>query len=339
MFFQENIDLQKLHTFGLTSSAKFFFELDNNTNLPTLVKEINLHSLPFLVLGGGSNLIFTKDFEGILIKNSLRGIQILKETEDFVQVKVAAGENWADFVQYCVEKNWGGGIENLSLIPGTVGAAPIQNIGAYGVELVDIFESLEAINLTNGEIRSYTKAESEFGYRTSLYKTKLIGKIIILSVTFRLSKNAQANLSYRSLKNWFENKNISSPSIREVSKAVCEIRESKLPNPKIIGNAGSFFKNPIISSEKHTKLLEKFPDLVSFPLKNGDFKLAAGWLIQATGWKGKSHGGAAVHDKQALVLVNKNNAKPKDLLELIELVTNSVEEKFGVKLEREVNLV
>jgi UDP-N-acetylmuramate dehydrogenase len=291
-----------------------------------------------MVLGGGSNVLFTKDVEGLVIRNCMKGISVVKEGPDTVDVKAMAGEVWHDFVQWCIAKNYCG-LENLSLIPGCVGASPMQNIGAYGVEIREYFLELEAIDMVSGEKRTFTNAECEFGYRESVFKRVYKGRYIIISVTFRLSKKAKLNVSYGAIGEELKRAGIDTPGIRDVSEAVIRIRKSKLPDPLVTGNAGSFFKNPEVSSQQHDRLKKEFPELVAYPLNGGNFKLAAGWLIENCGLKGFEMNGAAVHDKQALVLVNRNKASGKAIYDLSTYVLEKVKEKFGVELEREVNII
>lgn len=283
-------------------------------------------------------MLLLSDFKGLVIRNCLKGISVLKETEDFVLVRAAAGEIWHQFVLWCIEHKYAG-LENLSLIPGCVGASPMQNIGAYGVEVKDHVVEVEAYHMNDAALRVFSKEECAFGYRESVFKHELKGQYFIASVTFRLSKNPVVNTSYGAIQSELLNMNIQHPGIQDVSKAVIRIRSSKLPDPAVLGNAGSFFKNPEIDSEKHKALKSEFPHLVSYALENGHYKLAAGWLIEQCGLKGHTLNGAAVHDKQALVLVNKNNCTGKDVFMLSEHIVSVVREKFGVNLEREVNII
>lgn len=334
----ENISLKKLNTFGIEANAKWFAEAKTVEDLKEIVSNNSITGNGILIVGGGSNLLFTKDFGGLVIKNSLRGINIVEETEDHVLVKAMAGEVWHDFVQWCISKGYSG-LENLSLIPGCVGASPMQNIGAYGVEIKDVFESLEALPFKDGSIRKFNRADCKFGYRESVFKNELKNQFIITSVTFRLSKNATLNTSYGAINDELKNMGIMNPGIKDVSNAVINIRKSKLPDPSVTGNAGSFFKNPEVSKEECERIKQQFPALVAYQLDNGNFKLAAGWLIENAGLKGYEKGNAAVHSKQALVLINKGNATGNEIYSLSEYVLQTVFAKFGVKLEREVNII
>lgn len=334
----ENAPLKHLNTFGISANAKWYTEVSSIQDIRDLVVNQIFQQSDKLILGGGSNILFTKDFNGIVVKNNLRGIEVVSENNESVIVKAAAGEVWHQFVMWCIEKGFAG-IENLSLIPGCVGASPMQNIGAYGVEIKDVFESLEAVDLSNGTLRVFNKDECKFGYRESVFKREFKNQFIIVSVSFRLSKAAKINTSYGAINNELQVMGISSPSIKDVSQAVINIRSSKLPDPKALGNAGSFFKNPEVSKSEYERIKKNFPEIVAYPLENGNYKLAAGWLIENSGLKGYSKGNAAVHDKQALVLVNKGEAKGNEIYDLSEYVLQTVFAKFGVNLEREVNII
>jgi UDP-N-acetylmuramate dehydrogenase len=331
-------NLKPFNTFGIEASCSFFAEINSIDDFLNLIREDVYLSNKRLVIGGGSNILLTKNFEGLVIKNNLKGIEIISEQGDEVQVKAMAGENWHGFVMWCIDHGFGG-LENLSLIPGCVGASPMQNIGAYGVEIKEVFKELEAYDMNTGEKRIFTKKECHFGYRESVFKHECRDKYLIASVTYILNKKPKLNISYGAISSELEASGIKDPSIRDVSNAVIRIRQSKLPDPAVTGNAGSFFKNPEVSAEKHAELKSKFPKLVSYPLDNGNFKLAAGWLIEDCGLKGYRHNGAAVHDKQALVLVNKDHCTGKDVYDLSSYVLQKVIDKFGVTLEREVNII
>jgi UDP-N-acetylmuramate dehydrogenase len=291
-----------------------------------------------LILGGGSNILLTKDFDGLVMKNEIKGIELIREDDEYIYVKAGAGENWHGFVQYCLTRNWAG-VENLSLIPGNVGASPMQNIGAYGVELANVFENLEAFHLQEKKIVSFSLNDCGFGYRESVFKNKYRNQFAILNVTFRLRKEPVFQTSYGAIGQELEKMGIKELTIQAIAQAVINIRTSKLPDPKVIGNAGSFFKNPEILNTQFELLKKKFPEIVASPLINGNYKLAAGWLIEQCGWKGYRDGDAGVHPKQALVLVNYGNAPGNTIVELSEKIQQSVNEKFGVKLEREVNII
>ena len=293
--------------------------------------------LPLLILGGGSNILFTRPVEALVLRNQLQGIEIVNETPKFVELKAGAGVTWNEFVLFTVERNWGG-IENLSLIPGSVGASPMQNIGAYGAEIKDVFVSLEALNIETLEIETFGKEQCAFGYRESVFKRALKGKYIITSVTYRLTKTPKFNTGYGAIQSELDAAGVADLSVKAISDAVIAIRRSKLPDPKELGNAGSFFKNPVVSSEKFRELVERFPAIPNYPQPENAVKLAAGWLIEQAGWKGKRVGNCGVHEKQALVLVNYGGATGNEIFELSGAIIHDIEEKFGVTLEREVNI-
>ena len=331
---QENFDLKDFNTMGLSSKAAFFVEADSVPHLKKAIAFAKQKDLRILVLGGGSNILFKSDFDGLVIHNSLKGKEFITESE----LRVSGGENWHELVLFCVKKELYG-IENLSLIPGSVGAAPIQNIGAYGVELQEVFVSLEALMIETGKIRTFTKEECKFGYRDSIFKRELKGKVIIVSVTLSLSKEKKINTSYRVLSDTLSEKGINDPDISDISSTVIEIRKSKLPDPDEIGNTGSFFKNPVISTEQFDQLKSDFPDIPSYPITERQVKVPAGWLIDKAGWKGKRIGDAGVHDKQALVLVNHGNASGEEIWNLATEICLSISEKFDITLTPEVNVI
>jgi UDP-N-acetylmuramate dehydrogenase len=335
---RDRVNLKSFNTFGIEVGCNYFVEINVIQDFFELIHHTTYQTNARLILGGGSNILFTKEFEGIVIKNNLKGIQVVEENEHDVLVRSAAGEAWHEFVIWCLNKNYAG-IENLSLIPGCVGASPMQNIGAYGVEIKDVFESLEAYSMKTGEFKQFSKNECGFGYRESVFKRELKNQYFISSVTFRLKKQAKVNTSYGAINTELLAMKISFPGIKDVSNAVISIRKSKLPDPAVLGNAGSFFKNPEVKMELYLRLKNDFPDIVAYPLENGNYKLAAGWLIEQCGLKGYEQNGAAVHSKQALVLVNKGHASGKEVYELSTFVIESVNRKFGVRLEREVNII
>lgn len=337
MIVQENYSLKKLNTFGIEASAKYFVECNTLNQFEETLSDSKFLAEQKLILGGGSNLLFTKNFDGLVLKNNLKGIELVKEDADFYYVKSAAGEVWHQFVMHCIEHNYAG-LENLSLIPGNVGASPMQNIGAYGVEIKDCFYELEALHITEKKIKTFNNTECKFGYRESVFKRELKNQFIIISVTFKLSKKPNLNTSYGAIEKELETMGASA-TIQNISKAVCNIRSSKLPNPAEIGNAGSFFKNPEVSLNQYNQLKTDFPTIVGYELENGNVKLAAGWLIEQSGWKGKTFGDAGVHKLQALVLVNYANAKGSEIYDLSTKILESVKSKFGVELEREVNII
>lgn len=341
----ENFSLKKHNTFGIEARARYFIEISQPGEISEFLQNDRLKHLPLFILGGGSNVLLTKDFNGVVLKINIPGKAIQKEDENFVYLKAGAGENWHNLVLFCLEKNWGGA-ENLSLIPGSVGAAPMQNIGAYGTEFKDVFFELEAVMTDSGKIKKFSKEECHFGYRESVFKNELKGKCIIVSVTLKLKKEPVLNTSYGAIEQELKVMNVTSPGIKDVSEAVCRIRKSKLPDPAEIGNAGSFFKNPIVPKEKYETLKARFEGLVAYPSpptplhKEGEsWKLAAGWLIENAGWKGKRIGDCGVHRNQALVLVNYGNASGDDLLNLSQKIIEDIKEKYDVELEREVNVV
>ena len=337
MNIQENISLKPFNTFGIDQKARFFVKVSSVEELKESILFARKIKLEVFILGGGSNILLTQDLESLVIKLEIKGIELLKEDSEQVWVKSGAGEIWHDFVMFAIDKNWAG-IENLSLIPGTVGASPMQNIGAYGVEIKDVFESLEALNRETLEIETFNAEQCQFGYRESVFKHELKGKYIICSVTFRLNKKAEFNTSYGAIQETLLKNGNQKLSIRAISDAVIEIRQSKLPDPKVIGNAGSFFKNPTVSFEKFEKLKENYPTIPGYPQAEG-VKLAAGWLIEQAGWKGYTHGQIGVHSKQALVLVNHGNGKGEELKKLSVEIQQSILEKFGVELHPEVNFI
>jgi UDP-N-acetylmuramate dehydrogenase len=337
MKLQSDISLKKLNTFGIDVSAKSFVEINSLEDFKTLQKEPVYKSDNILILGGGSNILFTQNYNGLVIKNNLKGIEIVKEDADFVWIKAAAGENWHNFVMWCVDKNYGG-LENLSLIPGCVGAAPMQNIGAYGVEIKDVCEKVYAIGLHDGKEVIFSNEDCKFGYRESVFKNILKNKFLITAVVFKLSKKPVFNTSYGAIEQELAAMGVKEKSIKAISDAVIKIRSSKLPDPQKIGNAGSFFKNPEVSKAKHDELKQKFEKIVTYPLENGKYKLAAGWLIEFCGLKGKRNGQAGVHVNQALVLVNYGGVNGNEIYKLSQEVLDAVQNTFGVTLEREVNI-
>lgn len=339
MKIEKNVSLKPYNTFGIHAIAKHFAKLNSLAELDEVFDFVSSQDeLPALVLGGGSNILLTQNYEGLVVINAMQGIEVVKQDEEHVYVRAAAGENWHEFVLYCIANEFAG-VENLSLIPGSVGAAPMQNIGAYGVEIKDVFYELEAFNIKEKKVRIFSAKDCEFGYRESIFKTKYKGHYVITSVTFRLNKKPVFNTSYGAIQQELDKMVVHQLSIAAVSQAVINIRKSKLPDPKEIGNAGSFFKNPTIPKLQFEKLRDKFPAIVGFPSNNNTVKVAAGWLIEQCGWKGYRKGDAGCHAKQALVLVNYGNATGIDIYNLSTDIMHSVEAKFGVLLEREVNVV
>jgi len=330
---QQNISLKKYNTFGIHVNAKRFVEINSTPEL----KEILAQEKDVFLLGGGSNMLLTSDIEKLVIHLNLKGIIINEVNNDNVLVTAEAGENWHDFVIWCISQNYGG-LENLSLIPGNVGTSPIQNIGAYGIEIKDTFHQLEAIEITTGNKTVFNKDNCNFGYRNSVFKNELKGKYIITNVTFKLTKNNhKTNISYGAIKEVL--KDIKEPTLKDISDAVIAIRQSKLPDPKEIGNSGSFFKNPVINIDLFKKLQEQYSDIPNYKVSSTEIKMPAGWLIEQCGFKGKRFGETGVHEKQALVLVNYGNASGQEVFQLAKKIQQTVLEKFAIPLEIEVNVI
>ncbi len=337
MQISENHPLKSLNTFGIDTHASYYTELHDREALQALHADTSVFRGKHLVLGGGSNILFSRDFNGTVIRMMFGGKEVIDRNESHVFLQVQAGEHWDDLVAYCVSKGWGG-LENLSLIPGQVGSSPIQNIGAYGVELENTLVSLEAFNKKTGKTETFTHDDCQFGYRTSFFKSNGNNQYIITSVTFRLDAHPKLNTRYGSVAEELNKMRVSSPTIADVREAVCRIRRSKLPDPEKLGNAGSFFKNPLVSEKDYRALKNEYPQIVAYPTAQG-MKLAAGWLIEQAGWKGYRKGDAGVHDKQALVLVNHGNASGKEILNLADHIRASVKQRFGVPLQPEVNII
>jgi UDP-N-acetylmuramate dehydrogenase len=334
---QNNVSLKALNTFAIDCIAKEYVEIHSIDDFIELIQAHSFIDRRHMILGGGSNLILPDAYEGLVIHNAIKGFEVVQENEEELLFKAWGGEMWHDLVLKSLELNVGG-LENFSLIPGTVGAAPMQNIGAYGMEIKDTFESLEAIDVKTGEIKVFHLEDCQFGYRTSVFKKELKGQYFIASVTHRLSKGPKVNTSYGAIESWLNEKNITHPTIHDVSQAVIEIRRSKLPDPAVIPNAGSFFKNPIMSKSQFETLKKKYADLPHYPAGN-QIKVPAAWLIEQSGWKGYRNETCGVHEKQALVIVNHNGASASDILELAQEIQDSVKEKFGIGLEQEVNVI
>jgi UDP-N-acetylmuramate dehydrogenase len=329
MQIHENFPLKPYNTFSIDAKARFF---NSFSFVEELEEKLMMYSeYPILILGGGSNILFTKDYHGAVLKNEIKGIELQHEDAEHVYVKVGAGENWHQFVLYCINHNWAG-VENLSLIPGNIGASPIQNIGAYGVELDDVFWSLEAFHLSERKIHTFTATDCEFGYRDSVFKNRYKNEFAILSVTFQLKKKPIYHVSYGAITEELEKMGVKDLSIKAVSQAVINVRNAKLPDPQKIPNAGSFFKNPEVTASKYEELKLKFPDIIAYPLAKGTVKLAAGWMIEKCGWKGYRKGDAGCHAKQALVLINYGNATGKEIFALSEEILQSVKNKFDIVL-------
>jgi UDP-N-acetylmuramate dehydrogenase len=332
----EQISLREYNTFRIEAKARYFARFTSTDQLADLLAQI---PRPPVVLGGGSNILLTGDIDGWVLINGIKGIDLVDEDERYFYVQVGAGESWPRFVDYCLDRDWAG-VENLSLIPGSVGAAPMQNIGAYGVELKEVFHELEAWDLQDGKVRMFTLNDCHFGYRESVFKGVYKGRFIILSVTFRLNREPVFHTGYGAIREELERMNIRELSIRAISEAVVRIRTARLPDPAQIGNAGSFFKNPIVPNEQFAALKARFPDMIGYPDPGGGVtKLAAGWLIEQCGWKGYRRGDAGCHATQALVLVNYGHATGREIYELSEDILHSVQQHFGITLEREVNII
>jgi len=336
MFISENQSLRDYNTFKIDVKAKFFVIINSFDDLRMLIKEPIFNKHPFLIIGEGSNILFTKDFDGILILNNIKGYYTPVIYENFITIKVNSGENWNNFVNYCVENSWGG-VENLVAIPGTIGASPVQNIGAYGCEAKDVIIEVGAISMSTGEYKSFANQECKFNYRSSVFKNQLKNMYFISDVTFKLNLNQSYSIDYGEIRNELSNRCLEI-NIFNIKTVISDIRSRKLPDPKIVGNAGSFFKNPFVSAPEFEKLRQNYPDIKAFVGDNG-YKLAAAWLIEQCGWRGKSIGQAAVHENQALVLINKGKASGNEILQLSKKIQDSVLERFGVKIEPEVNII
>jgi UDP-N-acetylmuramate dehydrogenase len=339
MTIEENVDLLPYNTFAISAKAKYFTVVKTVEQAKEVFASAIFRSNPALILGGGSNLLLTGDFDGLVVKNEIKGIEVIEESEDQILLKVGAGENWHDLVLYCVHHNYGG-IENLSLIPGTAGAAPMQNIGAYGVEIKEVIHKVEGIEIATGIVRSFSKEECTFGYRESIFKQELKGKYFISSITLTLTKkNHKFNISYGAIAETLKQNKVEKVNIRAISEAVIDIRQKKLPDPKIVGNAGSFFKNPSVQQEVFNALKKNYPSVPSFPGENNLIKVPAAWLIEQSGWKGKTLEHIGVHKLQALVLVNYGGGDGKKIWELAMEIQKSVKEKFNIVLQPEVNVI
>lgn len=337
MNLQQNVSLKPYNTFGIDARAAYFTTFSTADDISEILSDKNLPGKP-IILGGGSNILITKDIDGLVLKNEVKGLDLILEDDHHYYVKAGAGEKWDDLVQYCVRHNYAG-IENLSLIPGNCGAAPMQNIGAYGVELKDVFSQLEAYQIEDGKTVLFTNNDCEFGYRDSIFKRQAKNQFIILNITLRLHKQPRPNTSYGAIPQELERMGIKDVTIKAISQAVTNIRRSKLPDPAEIGNAGSFFKNPVVENKKFQALKMKFEDLPGFSSdKEGTTKIPAAYLIEKCGWKGYREGDAGCHINQPLVLVNYGNATGRDIYQLSEKIKKSVHQKFGLDLEREVNL-
>ncbi|WP_411273676.1 UDP-N-acetylmuramate dehydrogenase [Daejeonella sp.] len=337
MIIQENVSLKDLNTFGVMARARMFADIKSEEDLNALFSDEDIKQVPKLVLGGGSNMLFTKDYDGLVIHMNIQGISHRSEGND-VYLSAGGGEIWNNLVNFSVEHEFAG-MENMSLIPGSVGASPVQNIGAYGVELMDVFHSCRAFEISSGLIRTFTRDECNFSYRDSIFKTTLKDLYIITKVTFKLSTVFSPKVTYGAIQEELDKRNKIKPTIKDISSVVSHIRVGKLPDPKTIGNAGSFFKNPIIPVGKFIQLQSNFPDIVHYPASQGFIKLAAGWLIEQCGWKGKILGQTGTWKNQALVIVNVGKASGNEIYNFSELIVASVQNRFDITLEREVNII
>jgi UDP-N-acetylmuramate dehydrogenase len=337
MEIQHNFSLKKYNTFGIEAKAKQFVEVQSPSDLITILEQNK--SQKKLILGGGSNMLLTKDIEALVIHINLKGKKIIQENEDFVWVESQAGENWHEFVLWTIAQNFGG-LENMSLIPGNVGTTPVQNIGAYGTEVKDTFISCEAMTIENQEIKTFTKEECRFGYRESVFKNEMKEQYVITSVVFKLTKrDHKINISYGDIATELAKNNIINPSLKDVSNAVIAIRQSKLPDPKELGNSGSFFKNPILLKSDFEKIHQQFPEMKYFDISETEVKVPAGWLIEQAGFKGKRFGDAGIHKNQALVLVNYGNATGQEILNVSKNIQETIFKTFGIHIEAEVNVI
>lgn len=330
--------LKPYNTFGISAQARYFAAFDSVDRLKELLEHTTVRNNRRLILGGGSNMLFVRNFDGIVLKNELKGIEKISEDEHHYYVRSAAGEVWHELVMHCIQSGYAG-IENLALIPGCVGASPMQNIGAYGVEIKDVFHELEAISIEDGSRRIFSLNECQFGYRESIFKRSEKDRWVITSVTFRLNKRPVLHTSYGAIEEELDAMHLDNVTIKDVAKAVIHIRSSKLPDPKKIGNAGSFFKNPVVSMEVYRAIQAHHNNAPCFPIDEKQVKVPAGWLIERAGWKGKNLGNYGVHDKQALVLVNYGGATGSQIYDLSSAIISDIQQKFGIELEREVNII
>jgi UDP-N-acetylmuramate dehydrogenase len=337
--FEQDIDLKPYNTFGLHARARYFIALRSIEQLKAVLQSSVYQNNKYLILGGGSNILLTQDFDGLVLVNQLKGINILHEADDQITLSVASGEDWHSLVMHCVQNNWGG-IENLALIPGTVGAAPMQNIGAYGVEVKDVIDQVQGIELASGNEMTFSNAACSFGYRESIFKHALKEKIFISSVTLTLTKKKhRLRMDYGAIQDTLKAMGVEAPAIQTIAQAVMSIRQSKLPDPRITGNSGSFFKNPTITVEHYELLLEQFPTMPGYRIENQFVKIPAGWMIESCGWKGKKLKHAGVHHQQALVIINDGEATGEEILALSRAIQDDVFKKFSIHLTPEVNII
>ncbi len=330
----KNFDLTSFNTFGLSAKSRYFYSLTDKSEIIELSLQPEYIHNPVLFLGGGSNIIFTQDYPGLIIYLNNKGIRTVEDAEEYILIEAQAGENWHDFIQFTLSQGYSG-LENLSLIPGTVGAAPVQNIGAYGVEAGDYIDSVECFDTQTRQFTHFENKDCAFAYRDSIFKSQYPGRYMIASVCFRLNKQFKPCLQYGPLQQLATQFSKKTLTPQDVAQEVCRVRQEKLPDPKILGNAGSFFKNPVVDTETAQKLLQQYPDAVYHTTNDKNVKFAAGWLIDKAGLKGYQLGGAAVHDKQALVLVNKENASAQDILDLVQYIQHTISKKYNIKLEVE----
>lgn len=336
MELRENISLREYTSLRLPEKAEYFVEIESKKALVDFLENRKQEDL--YVLGGGSNVLFLSDYKGVVLKNTIKGKEVVNESSEAIEIKVCAGENWHKLVLWTLQQDWGG-LENLSLIPGSVGASPIQNIGAYGVEVKDCIKEVETVEIATGETKVFSNKDCKFGYRESVFKRELKGQYIVTAVSFRLSKkNHKLITSYGAIKEELA-KSKEPETIQAVSRAVIKIRESKLPNPEEIPNTGSFFKNPVVSKARFNSLKLKYENLPNYPINSDLVKIPAGWLIEKTGWKGRKEGNVGVHDKQALIIVNPGGGSGREVYELSQKIINEVKNRFGIELEREVNII
>lgn len=334
----KNISLKSYNTFGIDVNAAYFTSVANYRELTEALQWAKENEVQSLILGGGSNVLFTKDFEGLIIKNELRGIERIKEDDTSVYLKASAGVVWHEFVLYCLQNNLAG-VENLALIPGCVGASPMQNIGAYGVEVKEVFHELTALHKFDFSLQKFNNSDCEFGYRESIFKNKYKDQFVITDVTYRLNKEPHFNIEYGAIRQELGKNHVRDLSIQSIANAVMAIRSAKLPDPAKIGNAGSFFKNPSIAKQQFELLKGRFPSIVGYENIDGTIKVAAGWLIEQCGFKGFRSGNAGVHEKQALVLVNYGNARGEEALQISHEIRAAVLDKFGIVITPEVNII
>ncbi|MFW5758675.1 MAG: UDP-N-acetylmuramate dehydrogenase [Bacteroidota bacterium] len=338
MSIEKDVSLRKYNTFGVEAKTLFFTDVDSVEALSSALQQKDQY-LPLLILGGGSNILLTRDFEGLTMRINLKGISVVRENPKEVFVKVMAGENWEDFVKYSIENDWGG-VENLTLIPGNTGTAPMQNIGAYGVEIKDVFHTLEALEIQTGHVSVFSREQCRFGYRDSYFKQEGKNKFIILSVTFRLTKTDHIlNTGYAGIDQEIKSLGLTSPTIADIANIIRKIRKSKLPDPQLTGNAGSFFKNPVVGNKTLSQLKKLFPDIPYFTIDHEKVKIPAAFLIEQAGWKGFRRGDAGVHHKQPLVLINYGQATGKEILQLAQEIVDHIHGKFNIQLEKEVNVI